>query len=65
VNTRIELLLRVRGQDREVSATATERTYIWPSEEMITRVVNEALRQAEEKSERALQELLVLPRGQE
>lgn len=65
VNTRIELLLRVRGQDREVSATATERTYIWPSEEMITRVVNEALRQAEEKSGRVLQELLAIPGGKE
>jgi hypothetical protein len=61
VNTRIELLLRVRGQEREVSATATERTYIWPSEKLITRVVNEALRQAEEESELALQELLALP----
>lgn len=62
VNTNIELLLRVRGQERSVSAMATERTYIWPSEEMITRVVNEALRQAEEKSGQALQELLALPR---
>ncbi|MDW7773527.1 MAG: hypothetical protein SCH71_11630 [Desulfobulbaceae bacterium] len=65
VNTRIEFLLRVRGQDREVSAMATERTYLWPSENLITRVVNEALRQVEEKSELALQELLAIPGGKE
>ncbi|HVO26753.1 MAG TPA: hypothetical protein VMW56_24350 [Candidatus Margulisiibacteriota bacterium] len=35
VNAKIELVLRVRGQDRTVSGWATERTFVWPSEEMI------------------------------
>lgn len=61
INTTIELVLRVRGQDRTVSAAATERTFIWPSEEMIQRVTTEALRQAGEETGRALNELFALP----
>lgn len=61
VTSKIELLLQTRGQQQTVSAVAYERTYIWPSEEMLTRVVKDALRQIGEESERALKELLSLP----
>jgi len=46
VNVKIVLVLRVRGQDRTVSGWATERTFVWPSEEMITRVTTAAPRRA-------------------
>ena len=61
ITSKIELLLQIRGQQQTVSAVAQERTYIWPSEEMLTRVVKDALRQIGEESERALKELLSLP----
>ncbi|MFY9721025.1 MAG: hypothetical protein WAJ82_00685, partial [Azonexus sp.] len=57
VNTTIELVLRVGNQDRIVTGTATERTYIWPSQEMIERVTIEALQQVSAKAERALIDL--------
>jgi hypothetical protein len=57
VNTTIELVLRVGNQDRIVTGTATERTYIWPSQEMIERVTTEALQQVSAKAELALIEL--------
>ena len=62
INTTIELVLRVRGQDRTVSGAATERTFIWPSDEIIQRVTIEALRQSGEEADRALTELFALPR---
>lgn len=43
IEARIELVLRVHGRDRVVNASATDRTFVWPSEELITRVTNEAL----------------------
>jgi hypothetical protein len=58
VEARLEWTLRARGTTRTVSASATERTFLWPSEEIITRVVEAALRQAGEKTETALRELL-------
>jgi len=57
VNARIELVLRVRGHDRMVSGAATERTFVWPSAEIIARVTAEALRRVGEAAERALGEL--------
>ena len=57
VNTTIELVLRVGNQDRIVTGTATERTYIWPSQEIIERVTTEALKQVSAKAERALIDL--------
>jgi hypothetical protein len=61
INTTIELVLRVRGQDRTVSGAATERTFVWPSDEMIQRVTTDALRQSGEETGRALTELFALP----
>ena len=62
INTKIELVLRVRGQDRIVSGTATERTFVWPSEALIERVTTAALRQVSAESEQALEALFALPR---
>lgn len=58
IETRLELTLSARGQTRTVSAAATERTWVWPSDDIIGRVVREALRQAQEGIERTLRELL-------
>jgi len=57
VNAKIELVLRVRGEDRTVLGLASERTFVWPSEGLIARVTTEALRQAAAETERALNEL--------
>jgi uncharacterized lipoprotein YajG len=54
INTKIEIVLRVRGQDRTVTASATDRTFVWPSEELIGRVTTEALKNLAAESERAL-----------
>lgn len=62
VNAKIELVLRVHGQDRAVSGMATERTYVWPSEALIQRVTTEALRKLGTESENALAELFATPR---
>jgi uncharacterized lipoprotein YajG len=62
VTTTIELVLRVQGQDRTIAGNATERTFVWPSEEMIARVTAEALRRLGADAGRALDELLATPR---
>lgn len=58
VTARIELVLRVGAQDRPVSAKATERTFVWPSQEMIQRVTEKALIEAAAQAGKALAELL-------
>lgn len=62
VNAKIELVLRVRGQDRSVAGLATERTFVWPSERMIARVTTEALRRVAAETDHALTELFALAR---
>lgn len=62
VKANVELVLRVHGQDRTVSGTATERTFVWPSEALIQRVTTEALRKVGDEAERALAELFAAPR---
>jgi hypothetical protein len=57
VNAKVELVLRVGNQDRIVSGQATERTFIWPSEEIIRRVTMAALDQVGTEAGRALAEL--------
>lgn len=58
VTTNIALELRVRGDKRLASGTATERTYSWPSEELIARVTAGALRQTAAELDKAFAELL-------
>jgi hypothetical protein len=57
INAKIELVLRVRGQDRNVSATATERTFVWPSAALIEQVTSKALQQVSVETEQALEDL--------
>jgi hypothetical protein len=57
INTTIELVLRVGDQERIVTGMATERTYIWPSQEIIERVTTKALQQVSAEAERTLIEL--------
>lgn len=58
VTARIELVLRVGEQDRTISGTATERTFVWPSEDIIKRTTKNALDQVGNEAERALVELM-------
>jgi len=58
VTARIELILRVAGMDREVAGEAEERTYAWPSAEIIGRVTTRALQQVAAAAERELPLLL-------
>ena len=59
VTTKIELVLRVGEQDRNVLSIATERTYVYPSDAMIQRVTQEALAKVGSEVERALAELIL------
>jgi hypothetical protein len=62
VRARIEVGLRVQDRERTVSAAATERTFVWPSQEIVTRVTNLALERLGGEAEQALDELLLPPR---
>lgn len=42
---RVRLLVKQGGKDYPLAGTYTERTYLWPGEQLITRVVGESLRQ--------------------
>ncbi len=57
VTTKIGLVLRVGGQDREINGSAAERTFVWPSDDIIKRVTQEALRQVSAEADQALAEL--------
>jgi uncharacterized lipoprotein YajG len=54
INTRIEIVLRVRGQDGAATGSATDRTFVWPTEELISRVTTEALKRLAAETDRAL-----------
>jgi hypothetical protein len=57
INTTIEIVLRVSGQDCTVTAAATERTFVWPTEELISRVTTDALRNLAANTEQVLTDL--------
>jgi hypothetical protein len=61
IDARIEIVLRVRGRDRTITASATDRTFVWPSEALITGVTTEALRRLAADTERALTALFAEP----
>ena len=62
VRARIEVGLRVQGRERTISAAAAERTFSWPSQELVTRVTNMALERLGGEAEQVLDELLLPPR---
>jgi hypothetical protein len=45
VTGRIRLALKQNGKEYDLFGTYTERTYIWPSETLITKVANESFNQ--------------------
>jgi hypothetical protein len=59
VTTRIELVLRIRGNERTVSGEAVERTWAWPSAEIIQRVATQALRVVSVAIEQELPKILI------
>ena len=62
IRARIELGLRVGGQERTVTGAAAERTFLWPTKEIIGRVTTTALQQVGIEAGRALEELFAPPR---
>ena len=58
VTTQIEVILRVESFETTVTGENIERTWVWPSEEMITRVTINALNQLSQKTIDALPELV-------
>lgn len=61
INAKIDVILRARKQDRVITILATERTYVWPSEAIIQRVVTDAVTRFGVESEKVLNDLLKLP----
>ena len=58
INAKIDIILRARKQDRAITILATERTYVWPSEAIIQRVVTDAVTRFGVEAEGALKDLL-------
>jgi hypothetical protein len=58
INAKIDIILRARKQDRAITILATERTYVWPSEAIIQRVVTDAVTRFGVEAEVALKDLL-------
>jgi len=58
VTTRIELILRVLGKESSVSAEVVERTWVYPSVEIIKRVTQEALQNIAAQIDTSLPALL-------
>lgn len=58
INAKIDIILRARKQDRVITILATERTYVWPSEAIIQRVLVEAVTRFGVEAEGALNDLL-------
>jgi len=58
VTTQIEVILRVHGEESSVAAKAVERTWVYPSAEIIQRVTQEALQDIGGKINEALPKLL-------
>lgn len=61
IDVKIEIVLRVGGKDRTVQASATDRTWLWPSEALIGRVVATALGDLADGSARTITALLAAP----
>ena len=65
ITSRIDIVLRVGDRDREVSAGATARTWVYPSRKLLEQVTREALVDLTGKLEPALVELLSAPPAEE
>lgn len=65
IESRIDVVLRVGDRDREVSASAVQRTWVYPSRQLLEQVTREALVDLSERIEPALRELLSPPPPEE
>jgi hypothetical protein len=65
IESRIEILLRVGEEDREVLASAKARTWIYPSKTLLEKVTREALVNLAEQLDPVLRELLLPPSPEE
>jgi hypothetical protein len=63
VGVKVSLVIRLAGRDREVSASASERTWVYPTREIIGRVATDALRQVSAQARTAIAELSRLGDG--
>lgn len=59
-----ELVLRIGDEDRAAAGRATERTYIWPSQERLQAVTDEAFAELAGNVDKALAELLALKQNE-
>ncbi len=65
IQARVDIVLRVGDRDREVAASATARTWVYPSKSLLEQVTREALLDLSGKIEPALVELLSEPLPEE
>lgn len=65
IESRIEVVLRVGDQDREVVASAKERTWVYPSKKLLEKVTREALLDLADGLGPALTELAIAPPPEE
>jgi len=61
----VELVVRLREEDRTVSGRAEERTYVWPSEKLISEVTHKALQRVVVQLKTVLTELAGKASGQD
>jgi hypothetical protein len=59
VTARIELVIRVDGEDRTAAGQGIKRTYVWPRQKIVEAATNEALSQLIPELDLVLAELLV------
>ena len=52
---RVHLVLRHAGRDHQLSGTQTERTFVWPGEDLVIRVIDASLRQITADLDRVVQ----------
>jgi hypothetical protein len=65
IKSRIDIVLRVGERDREVSASATQRTWVYPSRLLLEQVTREALVDLSGQLDPVLRELLSAPPAEE
>lgn len=58
VTTRIELVIRVHGEDRIAAGSGVKRTYVWPGKKIIMEATEKALHQLVGEVDTALNDLL-------
>jgi hypothetical protein len=65
IRSSIDVVLKVAGRTRDISASATARTWVYPSRKLLEQVTRKALLDLSEQVEAALAELLSAPPAEE